>query len=455
VYPFFSNETNDIIQITTPTIFSTVSRNKLLPVTYSPIKLLDMQRIFVASFFVGVCCAFAPSPGRPLRSAPLCSTIDKNDRKIESTVTPFAFDDEEFAVLRDEIEELKDTARRRAEEVSARMSIIAAEAAVEAATEKEAKEALSLEEVKAKAARANDIADEVLRAAGVATEDIKLKGDVKVVENEKKRRGEDEAAGGGVPLIGSQWKIQMNVGREPGTWMPKTWGISGERLFLNLELRLEADQMYERDSFIGGTGGFRRAHLFNGEVTLAPSMGEGARNIMATDGGWRVVRGEGPGGTDAMRFYIDIEEEVRHKGKDVYVPVGRVYFLGGYFELEHKGKDKVKLMEKEYKLKEDYKKLGIEVEKEGFFSIKKVQLIRDKFTLMEEISKCRRMYRRLKMREPDLSDLRLLKDNTDVALGKEGSMYISVPKGMFGKEHHILGKFALVSTVPHDDTRSP
>ena len=39
------------------------------------------------------------------------------------------------------------------------------------------------------------------------------------------------------PLVGSSWAVQLNVGREDGTWMTDSWGASGSRLLLDLKLR--------------------------------------------------------------------------------------------------------------------------------------------------------------------------------------------------------------------------
>jgi hypothetical protein len=42
-------------------------------------------------------------------------------------------------------------------------------------------------------------------------------------------------------LDGTRWKVMLNIGREAGTWMPKTWGISGERLLLNAEVEFTSE----------------------------------------------------------------------------------------------------------------------------------------------------------------------------------------------------------------------
>ena len=51
------------------------------------------------------------------------------------------------------------------------------------------------------------------------------------------------------------------------------------------------------------------------------------------DGGWQVTRarGDGPMGTNLLRFFIEVDKETKHTGGDVYVPKGRVYISCGYF----------------------------------------------------------------------------------------------------------------------------
>lgn len=50
-------------------------------------------------------------------------------------------------------------------------------------------------------------------------------------------------------LDGSKWKLSLDIGREPGTWMPSDWGISGERLKLDFECEFTGNQLYEREDF--------------------------------------------------------------------------------------------------------------------------------------------------------------------------------------------------------------
>jgi len=135
----------------------------------------------------------------------------------------------------------------------------------------------------------------------------------------------------------TRWKITLSIGREPGTWMPKTWGVSGQRLNLSFTAEFAPSQLFDRDDFLrGGYSNAKIFHVIDNKVTLGPSISEGQRVYNVRDGGWQVTRGDGPMGTDMLRFYIEIDEEI-NRG-DVYVPKGRVYCSCGYFPCVKKGR---------------------------------------------------------------------------------------------------------------------
>ena len=114
--------------------------------------------------------------------------------------------------------------------------------------------------------------------------------------------------------------------------MPKTWGASGKRLNLSFKAEFTPSQLYERDDFFrGGYTNAKVLKIIDGQVTLGPSLNEGQRVYNVKNGGWQVSQGDGPLGTDLLRFYIELDEEVTHMDCDVYIPKGRVYCSCGYF----------------------------------------------------------------------------------------------------------------------------
>lgn len=106
------------------------------------------------------------------------------------------------------------------------------------------------------------------------------------------------------PLSGTRWTLSLNVGREPGTWMPPTWGVSGQRVKLSLAIAFDQDgrlQVLDKQS---------NPNL----LTLRSARG----------GAWRV---EGSFPSESVAFDVD------HAGLttgdtrcDVDLPPGKLFF---------------------------------------------------------------------------------------------------------------------------------
>eukprot|EP00586_Coscinodiscus_wailesii_P016525 CAMPEP_0172495924 /NCGR_PEP_ID=MMETSP1066-20121228/79730_1 /TAXON_ID=671091 /ORGANISM="Coscinodiscus wailesii, Strain CCMP2513" /LENGTH=416 /DNA_ID=CAMNT_0013267941 /DNA_START=190 /DNA_END=1440 /DNA_ORIENTATION=+ len=250
-------------------------------------------------------------------------------------------------------------------------------------------------------------------------------------------------------LDGTSWKVLLNIGREPGTWMPKTWGVSGDRLLLNLEVCFSSDQHYERDDFLGSAGGAKACRAVESRLTMGPNMSEGSRTFRVLDGGWRIGEGEGPLGTDLLRFYVEIEEDISHSGGDVYCPAGRIYCTCGYFPMNHApdGK-KLELRRKLDRLGVKHDDLQSEIEKEGIFSLKRVKMTKQMFDINMEAQNLRKQLTAVSVTDPDKSLLKFSRKG-NVALTKEGGVCCKVKKSAVTTEYHILGKFGL-GAVDHE-----
>jgi hypothetical protein len=129
-------------------------------------------------------------------------------------------------------------------------------------------------------------------------------------------------------LDGTRWKLGFNLGREPGTWMPPAWGASGSRLYFEVVVDFLAEpNLDERDDFFLGRAGCKRLRVLDAWMfpTGTGSDSRGRRTIRASEGGtYKVLPGQGPRGTDIVRFCLDIADDgVVHD--DVNCPVGRLY----------------------------------------------------------------------------------------------------------------------------------
>jgi len=127
-----------------------------------------------------------------------------------------------------------------------------------------------------------------------------------------------------VTLNNMETQVTLNVGREPGTWMPKEWGASGARLSLPLRIRF-SDEVVD----IG----------FPGEEALDPSGSRYAKKLYCEGGRFVGAQGEtmvqasgGAWSTDAslipgaskLNFFIDFPASAQRN--DVTLPEGRVFF---------------------------------------------------------------------------------------------------------------------------------
>jgi hypothetical protein len=253
----------------------------------------------------------------------------------------------------------------------------------------------------------------------------------------------------------TRWRCMLNVGREPGTWMPPTWGVSGERLYLNLELEFSPEQLlYEREDFLNGIAGTKVLKVVHNEASLAPTMTKGGRKVKVKNGGWRVGPGEGPLGTAVLRFYLELEEQTYHHGSDVYCPAGRIYCTCGYFpRMEHghhhdgsssSSSLKDVLKQEQVAMVAQYEALAAENERDdSLVSWGKLQRGKQMMDLRMKANKLARKIYEAAIREPERSLLRLSQDQS-VGLTREGGVCCKVQKGL-AIEYHILGKFEIAS----------
>ena len=230
--------------------------------------------------------------------------------------------------------------------------------------------------------------------------------------------------------------------------MPKTWGISGERLLINLDIEFLPVQLFEREEFLGRLAGSKMLRVKNNQLTLAPTLTEGTRNIRVKDGGWRVSKGEGPLGTDMLKFYLEIEEEVRHQGGDIYCPAGRIYCTCGHFPISSQDSGAKERYRKRLEtVVSKIERMNDQLESDtSLFSFNKIKLSKDIFQMKVEAQRLNERYNACRVIEPDIDLLKLSKDMS-VGLTREGGVCCKVRKGV-AIEYHILGRFSLASTNP-------
>ena len=134
-------------------------------------------------------------------------------------------------------------------------------------------------------------------------------------------------------LIGSRWRIKLDLGLEPGSWMPNTiegWGASGSRCIVNVDVEFDADAAETSEELVGPAKQTRVLTALNASsiVTL-----QGEQQVTFTSGGWCVQRRIGWKDDEEgeLRFWLDCESGCTRG--DVSVPVGeRIFFCTSCFD---------------------------------------------------------------------------------------------------------------------------
>ncbi|KAL3932856.1 MAG: hypothetical protein SGBAC_010656 [Bacillariaceae sp.] len=292
-------------------------------------------------------------------------------------------------------------------------------------------------------------------------------------------------------LDDTRWRVMLNIGREPGTWMPKEWGASGDRLHLHLELEFSSDSLLATteegeevkdenknnkmkdpgDDFLNGRSNTKVLKVVQNEGSMSPTMTEGSRKVRVKNGGWRVAPFEGPMATTVLRFYVELEEQASHQESDVWCPAGRVYCTCGYFPMYHdpitglvstcsiptSGSTsnispvslKEALKEEQEQIAKQYEFLArANHEDPAIMSWDKLKRSSKMMKLKQEATKLAHKRYEWSVKEPDKTMLRLSQDQ-EVGLTKEGGVCCKVHKGL-SMEYHMLGKFEIASMQNRD-----
>lgn len=132
------------------------------------------------------------------------------------------------------------------------------------------------------------------------------------------------------PWSPAEWRIQVNIGREEGTYMPESWAASGARLFFPMDIMVTSDYKTEKDSeydFMGGNS--MRLDVLE-DPSFVNSQGEQFIGIRE-QGAWKLQMPRGTAAT--LRFWIDVEQAdelslgVGALRNDVTLPAERIYFM--------------------------------------------------------------------------------------------------------------------------------
>jgi len=263
----------------------------------------------------------------------------------------------------------------------------------------------------------------------------------------------------------TRWRMMLNVERLPGTWMPKTWGASGDTIKMKVEVEFTSEPLVNDhdDFFDSHANNFQREYdgtkvlrVVHNEACMAPSkLSEGERKLKVTDGGWKIMQGFGPSHTDVLRYYFTIEEEdIHHRGSDISLPQGRVYGACGYFPITKTSKKdtyetELRHLEQQYHTLKEGRKENNKDQLTIF--IYNMKLMKQQLEVQDKMHQTRRLLEQEERRHPSMhSDTLRLSQDQLVGLTKEGGICCKKIKGFGEQEYHILGNFVVASMENRD-----
>jgi hypothetical protein len=143
-------------------------------------------------------------------------------------------------------------------------------------------------------------------------------------------------------ISNTKWKLRLDVGLQPGTWMPKRfpgWGASGARLPVDVDIEFLTRPSPRRESLVGP-----KAETFvlqvSGDAPSTVVSERGQEEVVFADGGWCVQRPtaavrNAEGGTVAppglLRFWLDCPSGARKRDAEIF-PGTRIYFTTGVWD---------------------------------------------------------------------------------------------------------------------------
>jgi hypothetical protein len=276
-------------------------------------------------------------------------------------------------------------------------------------------------------------------------------------------------------LTATKWRVRLDVGLQPGTWMPKRypgWAESGARLVVDADIEFTDDllpQNLRGESLVGPkeqTGIVKVNHLGNSEYNsnsdeknkpYNPSTfvsEKGTQTVTFTDGGWCIQRpqidvknAEGarvqPGGI--LGFWLDCESGATRRDVEIF-PKTRIFFTTGVWD-DPPGlvtlEDEYKVALEELQTIEERTRdaRGPESDKKNWFN--QLKDVRTMFSDAEE-------YERLKLKKQKLERQSPPKNSVEakngVKIAPNGSLVVkgnpNMPDWMPTTEYLILGTFS-------------
>lgn len=267
-------------------------------------------------------------------------------------------------------------------------------------------------------------------------------------------------------LTDTRWRVRLDVGLQPGTWMPKRypgWAESGARLVVDAEIEFTDDLLPQKlrgEPLVGPKDqtGIVRVNCFGGknDDDYNPSTfvsDKGTQTVKFNDGGWCIQRpttdvknAEGqrvqPGGI--LGFWLDCESGAVRRDVEIF-PKTRIFFTTGVWDdpaslvaLEDEYKVALKDLEE---IEERTRAARASADEKNWFD--QIKDITKMFSDADEYDKLRDRKEKLERQSPPKS---AAEAKNGVKMAPNGSLVIkgnpNAPDWMPTTEYLILGTFS-------------
>mmetsp|Transcript_2689 Transcript_2689/g.7477 ORF Transcript_2689/g.7477 Transcript_2689/m.7477 type:complete len:312 (-) Transcript_2689:113-1048(-) len=158
-------------------------------------------------------------------------------------------------------------------------------------------------------------------------------------------------------LARTRWKLLLDVGIQPGTWMPKRfpgWGESGVRLPLQVTVEFTSQSSPAGETLVGPKADTFVLKVCDKDSTTTFMSEFGEQTVTFADGGWCIQRptadilnaeGSAVKPEGLLRFWLDCSSGAKKRDVEI-VPRKRIFFTTGVWD-DPQG---VESMEREYQL---------------------------------------------------------------------------------------------------------
>ena len=245
-------------------------------------------------------------------------------------------------------------------------------------------------------------------------------------------------------LHDTRWKIVIQVGTKR-----QNERYEEKPLHLHLVVDFTSEKLKESDELLQGKSNAKTLVVKEAWIGASSTTEGHQRNIkLKHAGGWKVLPGQGPKGIDILRFYVDVQEEVRHsESSSLRCPAKRVYCTAGIFGMEHHSESehfKDYLRGELDKMVHRYEDLTFQEENdERLLSFDKVKRAKEMMQLRTKIRDMNQKIVQARIRDPEKSMLRLSRKG-DIGVTKDGQVCYRETKGM-SWEYIVLGQMEMAS----------